>query len=57
MRPIFPEERDGKAGKAPARPQEPLEDDRRPEFPPEDVAGGTEGPTFEPDTGGAGGND
>ena len=36
--PSFPEERDGKAGKAPSRPQEPLEDERRPQFPPDDGA-------------------
>ena len=38
-RPSFPEERDGKAGKAPSLPQEPIEDERSPQFPTE--KGGT----------------
>jgi hypothetical protein len=56
--PTYPEERDGKGGKAPSRPQEPIEDERVPHFQPEDgESGGEYRPTFPPDDGGAGGRD
>lgn len=60
--PIYPEERDGKGGKAPICSQEPIEDERQPQFPTE-MGGVGEGdedgchPTFEPDMGGGGGHD